>query len=69
MTKDFQDYGFRGDIAKIYGGDKGSDAPIVVTTWQSMMRMPKGFGNEFGMVLEMKLIYFKLNHLQRLWNH
>ena len=51
MTKDFQDYGFRGDIAKIYGGDKGSDAPIVVTTWQSMMRMPKGFGNEFGMVI------------------
>ncbi len=32
MTKDFQDYGFKGDIAKIYGGDKGADAPIVVTT-------------------------------------
>ena len=51
MTKDFQDYGFKGDIAKIYGGDKGADAPIVVTTWQSMMRMPKDFGNEFGMVI------------------
>ena len=51
MTKDFQDYGFKGDIAKIYGGDKGSDAPIVVTTWQSMMRMPKDFGNQFGMVI------------------
>ena len=51
MTKDFQDYGFRGDIAKIYGGDKGADAPIVVTTWQSMMRLPKDFGNEFGMVI------------------
>ena len=51
MTKDFQDYGFKGDIAKIYGGDKGADAPIVVTTWQSMMRMPAGFGNEFGMVI------------------
>ena len=51
MAKDFRDYGFKGDIAKIYGGDKGADAPIVVTTWQSMMRMPKGFGNEFGMVI------------------
>ena len=51
MTKDFQDYGFKGDIAKIYGGDKGADAPIVVTTWQSMMRMPKDFGNQFGMVI------------------
>jgi len=51
MTKDFQDYGFKGPIAKIYGGEKGADAPIVVTTWQSMMRMPKGFGNDFGMVI------------------
>tara|TARA_R110002012_G_scaffold103959_1_gene244042 strand:+ start:13358 stop:14824 length:1467 start_codon:yes stop_codon:yes gene_type:complete len=51
MAKDFHDYGFKGDIAKIYGGDKGADAPIVVTTWQSMMRMPKGFGNQFGMVI------------------
>ena len=51
MTKDFQDYGFKGDIAKIYGGDKGAEAPIVVTTWQSMMRMPKDFGNQFGMVI------------------
>ena len=51
MAKDFRDYGFRGDIAKIYGGDKGADAPIVVTTWQSMMRMPKDFGNDFGMVI------------------
>ena len=51
MAKDFHDYGFKGDIAKIYGGDKGAEAPIVVTTWQSMMRMPKGFGNQFGMVI------------------
>jgi len=51
MTKDFQDYGFKGDIAKIYGGDKGADAPIVITTWQSMMRLPKSFGNEFGMII------------------
>tara|TARA_B100000287_G_scaffold341995_1_gene328601 strand:+ start:804 stop:2288 length:1485 start_codon:yes stop_codon:yes gene_type:complete len=66
MTKDFQDYGFKGDIAKIYGGDKGADAPIVVTTWQSMMRMPKGFGNEFGMVIGDEAHLFQAKSLSKI---
>jgi len=68
MTKDFQDYGFKGDIAKIYGGDKGADAPIVVTTWQSMMRMPKGFGNEFGMVVGDEAHLFAAKSLTKIMN-
>ena len=66
MAKDFKDYGFRGDIAKIYGGDKGSDAPIVVTTWQSMMRMPKGFGNQFGMVIGDEAHLFQAKSLTKI---
>ena len=66
MTKDFQDYGFRGDIAKIYGGDKGAEAPIVVTTWQSMMRMPKGFGNQFGMVIGDEAHLFQAKSLTKI---
>ena len=66
MAKDFQDYGFKGDIAKIYGGDKGADAPIVVTTWQSMMRMPKGFGNEFGMVIGDEAHLFQAKSLTKI---
>jgi superfamily II DNA or RNA helicase len=66
MYKDFQDYGFKGDIAKIYGGDKGADAPIVVTTWQSMMRMPKGFGNQFGMVIGDEAHLFQAKSLQKI---
>ena len=66
MTKDFQDYGFKGDIAKIYGGDKGSDAPIVVTTWQSMMRMPKDFGNQFGMVIGDEAHLFQAKSLSKI---
>ncbi len=66
MTKDFQDYGFKGDIAKIYGGDKGADAPIVVTTWQSMMRMPKGFGNQFGMVIGDEAHLFQAKSLSKI---
>ena len=66
MAKDFKDYGFKGDVAKIYGGDKGSDAPIVVTTWQSMMRMPKGFGNQFGMVIGDEAHLFQAKSLTKI---
>ncbi len=66
MAKDFKDYGFRGEIAKIYGGDKESDAPIVVTTWQSMMRMPKGFGNQFGMVIGDEAHLFQAKSLTKI---
>ena len=66
MTKDFKDYGFKGEIAKIYGGDKGADAPIVVTTWQSMMRMPKDFGNQFGMVIGDEAHLFQAKSLTKI---
>ena len=66
MAKDFKDYGFKGDIAKIYGGDKDADAPIVVTTWQSMMRMPKGFGNQFGMVVGDEAHLFQAKSLTKI---
>ena len=40
MAKDFNDYGFKGNVAKLYGGNKNiEDSPIVVTTWQTMSRM------------------------------
>ena len=66
MSKDFKDYGFKGNIAKIYGGEKSSDAPIVVTTWQSMMRMPKGFGNQFGMVVGDEAHLFQAKSLTKI---
>ncbi|SVB72970.1 uncharacterized protein METZ01_LOCUS225824, partial [marine metagenome] len=66
MAKDFKDYGFEGDIAKIYGGDKESDAAIVITTWQSMMRMPTGFGNQFGMVIGDEAHLFQAKSLTKI---
>ena len=66
MAKDFKDYGFKGEIAKIYGGDKGAEAPIVVTTWQSMMRMPKDFGNQFGMVIGDEAHLFQAKSLTKI---
>ena len=52
MASDFEDYGYEGKVHKITAGeDKDSFSEITVTTWQSMMRMSKDFGNEFGMVI------------------
>ena len=41
MTKDFQDYGYKEPICKIYHGQKVFDAPITITTWQSFSKAPK----------------------------
>lgn len=52
MAGDFEDYGCRDEIYRIQGGvDKHSDAPIVVSTWQSLVKMPKEWFDQFGVVL------------------
>ena len=67
MSKDFQDYGFNGPIQKLYGGNKNyENAAIVITTWQTMSRMHKGFGNEFGMVIGDEAHLFQAKSLTKI---
>ena len=67
MAKDFKDYGFKGNVAKLYGGNKNiEDSPIVVTTWQTMSRMGKDFGNQFGMVVGDEAHLFQAKSLARI---
>jgi len=67
MAKDFKDYGFNGPIQKLYGGNKNyQGAAIVVTTWQTMSRMHKGFGNEFGMVIGDEAHLFQAKSLTKI---
>ena len=53
MKKDFGDYGL--DVSVIHeimsGRDKQTDKPIVISTWQSLFRMPKGYFDQFGTVV------------------
>jgi superfamily II DNA or RNA helicase len=52
MAGDFEDYGCKQEIYRIQGGvDKHSDAPIVVSTWQSLVKMPKAWFDQFNVVL------------------
>ena len=53
MKKDFGDYGL--DVSTIHqimsGRDKQTDKPIVISTWQSLYKMPKSYFDQFGTVV------------------
>ena len=54
MKKDFADYGFDADehIHEIMAGrSKETDKPIIISTWQSLYKMPKAFFGQFGTVI------------------
>ena len=53
MTKDFGDYGF--DVDNIHqimaGQDKQTDRRVVISTWQSLFRLPKNYFDQFGTII------------------
>jgi superfamily II DNA or RNA helicase len=54
MSQDFADYGMPSDIGIhqiMSGRPKETECPIVISTWQSLFRMPKTYFKQFGMVV------------------
>ena len=53
MASDFVDYGLKGDIIhKIMGGiEKETNKPIVISTWQSLFKLPKKWFDRFNLVI------------------
>lgn len=54
MVSDFTDYGFDSEkyVHPIFGGEeKVTNKPIVLTTWQSIVDMPKSWFSQFHMVV------------------
>jgi len=53
MKKDFKSYGLQGSpVHQIMSGrDKQTDKPIVISTWQSLFKMPKKYFEQFGTVV------------------
>ena len=66
MKKDFEDYqGKALDIHCITAGvDKVSDSPIVISTWQSIYKMPKNWFAQFGCVIGDEVHLFKAASLK-----
>lgn len=67
MAGDFQDYGCTDEIYKIQGGvDKNTDAPIVISTWQSLIKQPKAWFDQFRVVLGDEAHQFQAKSLQKI---
>ena len=60
MTSDFKSYGWSEDhIHKVYSGhDKQSDK-VVISTWQSLCKLPKSYFKQFHVFSMMKHIHSK----------
>jgi superfamily II DNA or RNA helicase len=69
MYKDFKDYGYdvETNCHKIYSGhDKNTDKRIVITTWQSVYKLPKSWFKDFSMVIGDEAHLFKATSLKTL---
>ena len=66
LASDFTDYGFISDtfVHRIYSGqDKQTDKPIVISTWQSLYKMPKEYFEQFDVVIGDEAHLFKAKSL------
>ena len=66
MYKDFQDYGWDAETYchKIYSGrEKTSEAPVVITTWQSVYKLDRSFFEDFDVVIGDEAHLFKSKSL------
>lgn len=68
MYGDFVDYGCDPSMMyKIQGGiDKNTDAPIVISTWQSLIKLKKDWFSQFKVVLGDEAHLFQAKSLQKI---
>ena len=69
MYKDFKDYGYdvEANCHKIYSGhEKDTDKRIVITTWQSVYKLPKKWFADYKMVIGDEAHLFKATSLKTL---
>jgi superfamily II DNA or RNA helicase len=66
LQKDFKDYGFESDkyVHEIMSGrEKTTDVPIIISTWQSIYKMPKKWFDQFDVVIGDEAHLFKAKSL------
>jgi superfamily II DNA or RNA helicase len=65
MASDFEDYGLpKSMVHKIMSGqEKASNAPFVISTWQSIYKMPKSWFQQFKVVIGDEAHLFKAKSL------
>lgn len=71
MYQDFKDYGYDVDnnVHKIYSGqDKDTDKPIIISTWQSIYKLPGKWFEQFGAIIGDECHGFKSKSLASIMN-
>ena len=71
MYKDFEDYGWNAKkhCHKVYAGtDPKSDKDVIITTWQSVYKLPKTYFEQFGAVIGDEAHLFKAKSLTSIMN-
>ena len=71
MSKDFQDYGWNAKYHchKVYAGtDPRSDKDVIITTWQSVYKLPKTYFERFGAIIGDEAHLFKAKSLTSIMN-
>ena len=65
MSADFIDYGWQEEyIQKVYSGhDRKVSKDVVISTWQSLYKMPTSYFNDFGLVIGDEAHLFKAKSL------
>ena len=71
MYKDFEGYGWdsKNHCHKVYGGQSPiSKKDVVITTWQSIYKLPKSYFDDFGAVIGDEAHLFKAKSLTNIMN-
>ena len=71
MYADFRDYGYdvEANMHKIYSGqDKDTDKPVVISTWQSIYKLPGKWFEQFGAIVGDECHGFKSKSLSSIMN-
>jgi len=65
MYSDFVDYGWsENNMQRVYSGhDRNITKPVVISTWQSLYKMPKSYFDTFGLVVGDEAHLFKAKSL------
>ena len=66
MFKDFMDYGWDAEshCHKIYSGkEKSNNAPVTITTWQSVYKLERSFFEDYGVIIGDEAHLFKSKSL------
>ena len=69
LYKDFKDYGYNSDrnVHRIYQGhEKDTNKRVIISTWQSIYKLPKVWFKQFGMVIGDEAHLFKAVSLSKI---